>query len=162
MINYISYLLIINNILKINLNNMLRDITNTTMNSPRFSGTLESPSRTHKSKKFNFEPPSIESQIQEINQIIQRKNNPNHAYLDISYTVYHLYEDGTITSQKGGIDYLKKDEHIVKPKLNNIEDYQFSFPMYDSTKNLTYAVLNEVDVNISRAQMRELILRYNV
>jgi hypothetical protein len=57
-------------------------------------------------------------------------------------------------------DYLKKDEHIVKPKLNNIEDYQFSFPMYDPTKNITYAVLNEVDVNISRAQMRELILRY--
>lgn len=140
---------------------MLRDITNTTMSSPRFSGTLESPTRIHKSKKFTFEPPSIESQIQEINQIVQRKNKPQNAYLDISYTVYHLYEDGTITSQKGGIDYLKKNEHIVKSKLNNIEDYQFSFPMFDSSKNLTYAVLNEVDVNISRAQMRDLLLRYN-
>ncbi len=140
---------------------MLRDITNTTMSSPRFSGTLESPTRTHKSKKFTFEPRTLKSEIEELNIIIQRKNNPHNAYLDLSYTVYHLYENGTITSQKGGIDYLKKDEHTVKSKLSNIEDYQFSFPMYDSNKNLTYAVLNEVDVNISRAQMRDLLLRYN-
>ena len=141
---------------------MLRDITNTRMSSPRFSGTLESPTRTHKSKKFIFEPPSIESQIQEINQIIQRKNNPQNAYLDISYTVYHLYEDGTITSQKGGIDYLKKDEHIVKPKLSGIENYSFSLAMINSALNLTYAGLNDCDAYNSRAQMKDLILRYNI
>ncbi len=142
---------------------MLRDITNTTMNSPRYSNAIESPSsRTSKLKKINFEPPSIESQIQEINKIIQYKNKPQNAYLDLSYTVYHLYENGAITSQKGGIDYLKKDEFLLKPKLTGIENYSFSLPMFNSSNGLTYAVLNECDANISRAQMRDLILRYNI
>jgi hypothetical protein len=137
---------------------MLKDITNS-VNSPRYSGTIDSPSKLSRSKKFNFEQKTIEDEINEINAIIRRKNNPQNAYMDLSYTVYHLYENGAITSQKGGIDYLKKDEFILKPKILNIELFKFSFPMFDSTSGLTYTVVNENDANITRAQMREIILR---
>ncbi len=140
---------------------MLKDITNS-MSSPRYSGSIDSPSKSTKNKKFTFESRTIEDEINEINAIILRKNNPQNAYLDLSYRVFHLYENGAITSQKGGIDYLKKDEFILKPKISNIEQFKFTFPMFDPSTGLTYAVVNENDANISRAQMRELILRNNI
>lgn len=133
---------------------MLRDIQNTS----RYCNALESPPAS-KNKKFTFEKKTVDHEIDDFNTMILCKHNSNASRYQLSNDVYHLYEDGTITQQRGGIDYLAKTEYIVKTKIHNMENVTFRFPMQSSEFGMSYAVLNEYDANIGRAQMRDILMR---
>jgi hypothetical protein len=133
---------------------MIRDITN----SPRYSNAIESPTSS-KNRRFLFEKKTIEDEIVELNQTISNKNNPRQAQSPICYTVYHLYHDGTITRQSGGISYLLRDEFIVKDKLMENDRDFFHFPMWNERLGKSYVVVNECEANIYRAQMRDIYMR---
>jgi hypothetical protein len=133
---------------------MLRDISN----SPRYCNALESPPSS-KNRRFHFPKKSLEDEIVELNQTISYKHNPKEAQMHISYTVFHLYHDGTITRQRGGIDYLSGDEYVVKNKLVENDRNLFHFPMWNETFEKSYVVVNECEANICRAQMRDIYMR---
>jgi len=69
--------------------------------------------------------------------------------------IYHLYNDGEITHQKGGWAYLQRTEFSVQPPLfYGQSPYTFPMQVYDHT----YAILTESECLDMRNQMAQLIL----
>ena len=63
-----------------------------------------------------------------------------------SNTIYHLYNDGEITSQKGSYVYKQRSEFMIKPPLYNLKNINIDFPLkYNNKNNISYAILTRVE-----------------
>ncbi len=135
---------------------MFTDITN--LPSPRYGSV----SPTNGTKLKNSTSLNLEEELNELQHYVRRRHKPEYAYMPLNMRVYHIYSDGSITTQPGSIDYMKREEHLTKPKIMNSEKYSFHFPFYHEEKDLFYAVVNDVESNIIRAKMKDIILRHHL
>jgi hypothetical protein len=64
-----------------------------------------------------------------------------------SNIIYHFYNDGEITSQKGGFAYNLRSEFTYKPSLIDIfKNVCFKLPI-KLNENISYAILTESECN---------------
>jgi hypothetical protein len=88
-------------------------------------------------------------------QTIQNYINMSHNNSLISNnTIYHIYSDGEITSQKGGIDYLQRSEFTNKLSIPNGNSLELIFPN-QGYKN-TYAIVCLKDA----LNIRNMMVKY--
>ncbi len=133
--------------------------------SPRYSLVSDvSPMNKSLKPKISEEPEfirnNLENEVINLNRMVWKKHNPSLAYLDISYTVYHLYNNGTMTTQPGGINYMRRNEHVRKVGFLGItEGLEFVFPLRTQDGSASYAILNEHDANFFRTEMASIIMR---
>lgn len=137
---------------------MITDITN--LPSPRYGTVSDSPTNQLKKTINLFTFDTLNEEIHELQHYVRRRHKPEYAYMPLNTRVYHIYSDGMITTQPGSIHYMKKEEHIHKPKVVFSDKFSFHFPYYDEEKELFYAVVNDVEANIIRAKMKDIVLRY--
>jgi hypothetical protein len=91
-----------------------------------------------------------------INENIAKYHNPNLVQKDQSpneNTIYHLYNDGSITSQKGGWAYLQRHEITIEYAVNS--KYEFDFPL--SNSYYKYAIMDFDNAK----HIRNLIIEYH-
>ena len=138
---------------------MIIDITNSS--SARYGRVSDSPTNKSKSPKSTFTVDTLDEELRELQHYVGRRHKPEYAFMPLNTRVYHIYSDGMITTQPGSIHYMKKDEHVFRPKIGYSENFSFHFPYYDEEKQLFYAVVNDVEANIIRAKMKDIVLRYN-
>ena len=67
--------------------------------------------------------------------------------------IYHLYNDGEITQQKGGYAYKQRTEFTMKMPINNILDPN-NFPI--TVNDLGYAIMTYENAVIIRDMMMAL------
>lgn len=61
--------------------------------------------------------------------------------------IYHFYNDGEITTQKGGIAYKRRSEFMYKPALiNNYKNINFKLPI-NCGDGISYAILTDIECN---------------
>jgi hypothetical protein len=84
--------------------------------------------------------------------LIRSKESPNENI------IYHLYSDGTITRQKGGWAYGKRNVIDIKYECIRSNNF-FTFPKNGNKKDDTYAILTIEQCNIIRDLMNELLLQ---
>jgi hypothetical protein len=107
----------------------------------------------------------IESRIQQLNADIIAARN---SHYDASPTgliiktespngnkIYHLYEDGEITFQKGGSVYLKRSEFTSKGPIHYATLLNIKFPD-KADSGMTYVVLTEEECETFRKLIEEL------
>ncbi len=135
---------------------MITDITN--LPSPRYGSVSPTNSSKSKSPKSTI---TLEEELNELQHYVRRRHKIEYAFMPLNARVYHIYSDGMITTQPGSIDYMKKEEHIYRSKIAFSENFSFHFPYYDEEKELFYAIVNDVEANIIRAKMKDIILRHN-
>ena len=97
----------------------------------------------------------MNSQIELINNQIKLSHNPELVIKNESpnsNTIYHIYEDGEITSQKGGFAYLQRSEFTSHAPINigPKKQVKFDFPLGLGSK---YAIVTESDAIIIRNMM---------
>ena len=103
----------------------------------------------NKSDKYNF----VKSKI---NTIAKELHNIDLANED---TIYYVYSDGTIASEKGGGDYGKRiDFKIIKSECIRPSTF-FNFPIQSEKSYYTYSIMTEEDCNKVRDLMDELLLQ---
>jgi hypothetical protein len=68
--------------------------------------------------------------------------------------IYHLYNDGTVTFQKGAYAYLKRSEFTSKCSVTGYNTI-FKFPIETYDGLTTYAVLTQEQCNQFRTEMQE-------
>jgi hypothetical protein len=74
-----------------------------------------------------------------------------------SNLIYHFYNDGEITSQKGGIAYKLRSEFTYKPPLIDIfKNINFKLPII-LKDNISYAILTEKECNYFYHKLNLLI-----
>jgi hypothetical protein len=139
---------------------MITDITN--LPSPRYGSVSPTNGSKSKSPKSTSTFEDLDVELRELHHYVSRRHKPEYAYMPLNSRVYHVYSDGSITTQPGSIQYMKKEEHLDKPKIVNSEKYSFHFPYYHEEKELFYAVVNDVEANIIRAKMKDIVLRYHL
>lgn len=82
--------------------------------------------------------------------LIDKDKSPN------SNTIYHLYNDGEITYQKGGSAYLQRSEFISSPHIYRyISDSPYNFPKQMGNGN-SYAILTQQESEEMRLKMLEI------
>lgn len=84
--------------------------------------------------------------------LIDKNDAPN------SNTIYHLYNDGEITYQKGSWAYLQRTEFSdVYPLYNNVKEAPFEFPIVmNRNESVSYAVLTRAECVEMRKKMDEI------
>jgi hypothetical protein len=97
----------------------------------------------------------------DINNTIKEYHNPSLVDVNISPNgniIYHIYSDGTITSQKGGWAYLRRSEFTSYFKLSNIPygENKFKFPI-NANDGTTYAIVTEENA----LKIRKIMQNYN-
>lgn len=81
--------------------------------------------------------------------LIQPDEAPN------ANTIYHLYNDGEITSQKGGFAYKKRTEFTIREPLYSEDDISpYKFPVKLSN-TYSYAILTEEECRDIRSKMNK-------
>ncbi len=89
------------------------------------------------------------------------KNSPNGLLkpdeAPNSNIIYHLYNDGMITSQKGGFAYLLRTENIVSiPLYQDVRLSPFKFPK-KTINDCNYVILTEKECLDMRKKMSTLL-----
>ena len=74
-------------------------------------------------------------------------------------TIYHLYNDGEITSQKGGFAYKQRSEFMIKPPLYNIKNMNIELPVKikNNNDNISYAILTREECEYYYEKLKELL-----
>lgn len=84
-------------------------------------------------------------------ELIKLNKAPN------SNLIYHFYNDGEITSQKGGLAYKLRSEFTYKPALiDNFKNICFKLPIILG-ENISYAILSEAECNNFYYKLKLLI-----
>lgn len=74
-----------------------------------------------------------------------------------SNIIYHFYNDGEITSQKGGFAYKLRSEFTYQvPLIDIFYNLSFKLPI-KLNDNLSYAILSEVECNNFYHKLKLLI-----
>ena len=96
--------------------------------------------------------------LYEIEQAALRSHNP--LLIDES-KVYHLYNDGEITNQKGGPIYLQRTEFTVAPALGEYTHSTFQKPIFliAAEDGHSYAVTSQEDAKQIRDAMINVVNR---
>ncbi len=102
-------------------------------------------------KQSMEKPHEMSSLVQEIHAEVEKLHSKE---LTKNHSVYHLYNDGEITSQKGGDIYLMRTEHNWVSSLP-IPKSTFTFPI-EARNGFTYAILTEPDARRIRDKMSQL------
>jgi hypothetical protein len=80
--------------------------------------------------------------------LVDPEDSPN------SNWIYHLYDDGEITHQKGGHAYGMRTEFQMRPPCIIMPTtYRYVFPLCGND-NRTYAILKEEECMFFRARMQ--------
>ena len=77
-----------------------------------------------------------------------------------SNSIIHLYNDGEITIQKGGNEYLERAERIIRYSLNiNLDANKFAKKIYNNNRNIKagYIITTQENAIKLRNSMIELI-----
>lgn len=103
----------------------------------------------NKSDRYNFTKSTI-------NTIVKELHNVDLVNED---TIYYLYSDGTIASEKGSGDYGKRiDFKNIKYECIRPSTF-FTFPIKSEKYDYTYSIMLEEDCNKVRDLMDELLLQ---
>ncbi len=119
--------------------------------------------------------------VEAINNLVEIINNAHYKHYEKSPTglidlgmnsspngnlIYHLYNNGEITFQKGAWAYLQRGEFTLLPKLTNIENNNY-FTHFKFVKtfadqvNLSYVILTEDECKHFREMMEKMISLHN-
>lgn len=98
--------------------------------------------------------------IEKINKLIQETINCSHNenLLNVHMSpndniIYHLYQDGEITSQKGSWAYCRRTEFTLHYPINRHRN-NFTFPL--STGKFGYVILTQENALLIRKMMVEM------
>jgi hypothetical protein len=75
--------------------------------------------------------------------------------------IYHLYNDGEITYQKGGWAYLQRSEFTCYPSIYELKKFNFKFLNYNNSGK-TYVILSKIECIQYRKQMEDLLKIQNL
>jgi len=109
----------------------------------------------------------VEQQTTKIYDMLKNMNNPklvDRSKSPNENTIYHLYNDGEITSQKGGEVYGHRNEHCHYPydSIYFTRRFRFDVDKFPFTKitddkiKFGYAILTLDDATLIRNEMLEL------
>jgi hypothetical protein len=110
-----------------------------------------------------FKPIDTVSLIEELNvKVIQTHESHydeagKHKLIK-NLDVYHLYSDGTITYQKGGNIYNKRNEWDYLPSISGSHKYPFKF--VNESGDYTYGILTREECREFRNEMLRLVLLF--
>ena len=85
--------------------------------------------------------------------LVKPKESPN------GNSIYHLYSDGKITSQKGGWGYLQRSEFTTESTIGGHRELRMKFPN-EAEYGLTYVMLTSEECKYFRGKMIELLEKY--
>jgi len=94
--------------------------------------------------------------MEEINDKIKSSHNTKLINKDMSpneNTIYHIYNDGEITQQKGSYAYMQRAEITIKPAVQY--KHIFNFPN-KNVNGIGYAIVSENDANIIRDMLKKI------
>ena len=102
--------------------------------------------------------------IEQLYELINQLHNPNLIKRDESpgaNTIYHIYDDGEITHQKGGWAYQQRSEFTSKYSLyKKIDPNQMPMKVYAPNSNRVihgYAIVLETDAETIRDLINKLV-----
>jgi hypothetical protein len=97
-----------------------------------------------------------------LHRLIEECHNPKLVNVNDSpnaNTIYHIYNDGQITAQKGGWAYLQRSEFDIKPPIQYYRELCILFPQEIHNSEISYAVATEEDCLHIRTYMLKLAER---
>lgn len=105
----------------------------------------------YNSSRHQFSP-SKKIDLKSIEDDAERFHNPD---LVKESRVYHLYNTGEFTNQKGGDIYQQRSEFTTKPEILEYSDVNLNFPV--KRNGQSFAILTEEDGKKIRKKMLEFI-----
>lgn len=101
--------------------------------------------------------------IKGLHRLIGEIHNPNLINVNDSpnaNTIYHIYNDGQVTYQKGGWAYLQRSEFDLKPSIPYfVNDLCLLFPKEIHNSSISYAIGTEENCLRVREYMVKLTER---
>jgi hypothetical protein len=97
-----------------------------------------------------------------LHRLIEDCHNPKLVNINDSpnaNTIYHIYNDGQITMQKGGWAYLQRSEFDNKPAIQYFRELCLLFPQEIHNSDISYAIATEEDCLRIRTYMLNLAER---
>lgn len=104
----------------------------------------------------------VEEQRNKIYKMLEELNNDslvNNNESPNANIIYHLYNDGNITSQKGGWAYGQRSEFIVASGINikmNLDIDKFKYLLTTNTTTFGYIIVSEENGRLIRNEMLKL------
>lgn len=76
--------------------------------------------------------------------------------------MFHLYNTGEISQQKGGFAYLRRSEFTIKYNLDNCDKLNLKFIQLAGDGTTTYVILTEKECYYYRDKIIKLLEKYNI
>ena len=97
----------------------------------------------------------IYKMLEELNDdnLINKNESPN------TNTIYHLYSDGNITYQKGGMAYRARSEFNLVSSITinmNLDIDKFKYLLNTNTHTFGYIIVSDVNAVLIRNEMLKL------
>ena len=94
--------------------------------------------------------------LSELIELVKGCDNPELATYNDGEKIYHIYNDGEITEQKGGDMYLRRNERTLREYYDIGHNFDHTeFPHKTSSKKYGYAIVTHEDA----LKIRDLMIK---